>query len=317
MSSDNPLLNESRTRLAAMISSKTEGKAMLDTTIEGLSFYRQTAAATSCSLCVVEPGIAMVVQGVKSMTLGDETFQYDPHRFLITSLDLPARMQVLEANKENPYLGLVLKFDLAVMSELILQAPLLKGSDSSSDKGMVLGQTTPELYNACERLVSLLDEPESIPVLAPLIKREIFWRVLTSEQGARLRQVVSAGSQGLRVARSIEWLKANYDKTHSVESLADMAQMSKSTFHHHFRQLTSMSPLQYQKRLRLMEARRLMLGEDLDASTAAYRVGYESPSQFSREYSRLFGASPKRDIENQWQKMGGKDTHAVLMGFEH
>lgn len=317
MITDTQLAEVSRARLAAQIDKRTDGKAMLDTAIEGLSFYRQNEAASSCSLCVVEPSIAMVVQGMKSMTLGDDTFQYDKNRFLITSLDLPARMQVLEANKETPYLGLVIKFDLAVMSELILQAPYVKPTESLSDKGMVLGHTTPELYNACERLVNLLDEPDSIPVLAPLIKREIFWRVLTSEQGARLRQVVSAGSQGLRVAKAIEWLKANYDKAHSVESLADMAQMSKSTFHHHFRQLTSMSPLQYQKRLRLLEARRLMLGEDMDASTAAYQVGYESPSQFSREYSRLFGASPKRDIENQWQKMGGKESGTLLMGLEH
>ncbi|MGQ8364525.1 AraC family transcriptional regulator N-terminal domain-containing protein [Glaciecola sp. 1036] len=299
--------------LAKTIAAKTTGKSTVDTPIKGLSFYRQTVATSSCSLCVVEPSIALVVQGVKSMTLGEDTFQYDPYKFLITSLDLPARMQVLQANKEKPYLGLVIKFDLAVLSELILQAPLEKQKDLSSQQGMILGNTTPELLAACQRLVALLDEPSSIEVLAPLIKREIFWRVLTSEQGARLRQVVSASSHGLRISRAIEWLKANYSSPQSVESLADMAQMSKSTFHHHFRELTSMSPLQYQKRLRLLEARRLMLGEDLDASTAAYRVGYESPSQFSREYSRLFGASPKRDIEQQWQSLNEQSRMEVAV----
>lgn len=291
--------------LAKSIGRLCGDNAMQTSAIEGLEFYRQTAPADSCSLCVVEPSIALVVQGAKSMTLGDEEFRYDPYRFLITSLDLPARMQVLKADNHQPYLGLVLKFDLAMVGELIAQAPLLKDASALNDKGMILGHTSPELLGACLRLVELLDEPESISVLAPLIKREIFWRVLISEQGARLRQVVSIGSQGLRVSRAIEWLKEHYDRALSVESLADMAQMSKSTFHHHFRQLTAMSPLQYQKRLRLLEARRLMLGEDQDASRAAYQVGYESPSQFSREYSRLFGASPKRDIEQQRLKMKG------------
>ncbi|WP_462158838.1 AraC family transcriptional regulator [Pseudoalteromonas sp. GB56] len=291
--------------LAHKIDQLTGSLSMKTTAINGLEFYRQNEPADSCSLCVVEPSIALVVQGKKSMTLGDEVFQYDPYRFLITSLDLPARMQVLEAQGDQPYLGLVLKFDLSVLSELILQAPLTKETSLQNDKGMALGETTPELLDACLRLVSLLDDPQSLPVLAPLIKREIFWRVLISEQGARLRQIVSAGSQGLRVSRAIEWLKANYNTPLSVEALAEMAQMSKSTFHHHFRQLTAMSPLQYQKRLRLLEARRLMLGEDCDASTAAYKVGYESPSQFSREYSRLFGASPKRDIEQQLAQLKG------------
>tara|TARA_B100000700_G_scaffold107545_1_gene121326 strand:- start:653 stop:1570 length:918 start_codon:yes stop_codon:yes gene_type:complete len=305
MNTEQNRISATSNELAAMIERHSQGQAMQETAIEGLAFYRQTEPADSCSLCVVEPSIALVVQGAKSMTLGDQEFRYDPYHFLITSLDLPARMQVLEANDQAPYLGLVLKFDLAVMSELIVQAPLQKAPPSEHDKGMVLGTMTTTLLGACQRLVALLDEPDSQAVLAPLIKREIFWRVLISEQGARLRQVVSAGSQGLRVARAIEWLKTHYQEHQSVDELADMAQMSKSTFHHHFRQLTAMSPLQYQKRLRLLEARRLMLGEQFDASSAAYKVGYESPSQFSREYSRLFGTSPKRDIAAQRQQIKG------------
>ncbi|ABO24918.1 AraC family transcriptional regulator [Shewanella loihica] len=286
--------------IAKEVERRTQGVDWCETEIAGLDFYRQSAP-TSCSVCVVEPSIALVVQGAKAMTLGEQTFRYDPSRFLITSLDLPAKMQVLEASEEAPYLGVVIKLDLAVMSDLMLQTPLTMQKETASDQGMILGATTPKLLGAISRLVNLLDEPESIAVLAPLIKREIYWRVLMSEQGARLRQIVSAGSHGLRIARTIEWLKVHYDQHLSVDSLADMARMSKSTFHHHFRRLTSMSPLQYQKRLRLLEARRLMLGEDIDASAAAYRVGYESPSQFSREYSRLFGASPKKDVATQWQ----------------
>ena len=238
-------------------------------------------------MCVVEPSIALVLQGAKSMTLGEDLFKYDPHKYLITSIDLPAKMQVLEAKDDAPYLGLVLKLDLAMLGELISQIPLDKLNKQSLNKGMTLGEMTEPLLNAFTRLIDLVDDPESMPVLAPLIKREIFWRVLNSEHGAELRHIVSTGSQGLRIARSVKWLKENYDQPLSVEDLAGLAKMSKSTFHHHFRDLTSMSPLQYQKRLRLMEARRLMVGESMDASGAAFKVGYESPSQFSREYSRF------------------------------
>lgn len=277
------------------------GSTQMDTAIEGLSFYRQDAP-TVRSVQLVEPSIALVVQGSKCMMLDDETFRYDPSRFLITSLDLPAKMQVLEASSEEPYLGVVVKLDLATMSGFLAHAPYFNASEQASGRGMATSPATPELYDALRRLVALLNDPDSIPVLAPLIKREIYWRVLTSEQGARLRRIISVGSQGLRIARSIEWLKQTYDQPLSVDKLAERAQMSRSTYHHHFRDLTSMSPLQYQKKLRLTEARRLMLWESLDAAAAAYRVGYESPSQFSREYARLFGAPPKRDIEAHWQE---------------
>ncbi|MBC3766347.1 AraC family transcriptional regulator [Neptunicella marina] len=292
--------------IAAKIVKRTLLMQLNQTDISGLEFYRQDTP-TECSTCVVEPSIALVVQGRKSMMLGEHTFTYDPTRFLITSLDLPARMQVLTASSQKPYLGVVLKLDLAVLSELILQLPLKK-SVSGTESGMMLGHSSVELYDAFSRLISLLDEPESLPVLAPVIKREIFWRVLLSEQGQRLRHIVADGSQGLRFVRSVEWLKNHFSEPLRVEALAELATMSKSTFHHHFRQLTSMSPLQYQKRLRLMEARRLMLSESLDASAAAYRVGYESPSQFSREYSRLFGNSPRRDIDLHWQKFAQLNT---------
>lgn len=271
------------------------GVAEISTAIDGLSFYRQDAP-TICSVCIVEPSIAFVVQGTKIMMLDDETFRYDPSHFLITSLDLPAKMQVLEASPDKPYLGIVIRLDLKIISEFLTYVPLLESTSQASGSGMVISPTTPDLYDAVQRLVSLLNEPESIPVLAPLIKREIYWRVLTSEQGARLRQIITVGSQSLRIARSVEWLKSSYDQPLKVDELAERAQMSRSTFHHHFREVTSMSPLQYQKRLRLTEARRLMLGENLDAAAAAFRVGYESPSQFSREYTRLFGAPPKRDV---------------------
>ncbi|MCE9680382.1 AraC family transcriptional regulator [Shewanella sp. AS1] len=295
MPDTNPLIESLSDQLAANIARWTHGVEELDTAINGLSFYRRDNP-TACSVCVVEPSIALVVQGLKSMALGDDVFEYDRYRLLITSLDLPAQMQVLEAKQQQPYLGLVLKLDLGVMSELMMQTSY-HAPASSSKRGMLLGYTTPELLDACKRLVELLDDKDSMPVLAAQIKREIFWRVLNSEQGAQLRQIVAVGGQGLRINRAINWLKTNFATQHSIDALAELAQMSKSSFHHHFRELTSISPLQYQKRLRLLEARRLMLSENIDAANAAYRVGYESPSQFSREYSRFFGNPPKRDRE--------------------
>jgi AraC-like DNA-binding protein len=266
--------------------------------IDDLGFYLQTAP-TACSVCKVEPSIAIVIQGRKSMTLDDRQLVYDQTRFLITSLDLPAKMQVIEASEELPYIGLSLKLDYAIASELLSQIPLSKLADTDKEPGMVLGQSSPEIVNAFYRLVALLDDPDSIPVMAPLIKKEIYWRVLMSEQGTRLRQIVSTGSHSLKIAKSLDWLKTHFKMPIQIEQLAEQVQMSKSSYHQHFKQITSMSPLQYQKRLRLLEARRLLISEDLDAASAAFKVGYESASQFSREYSRLFGMSPKKDIQNQ------------------
>jgi transcriptional regulator GlxA family with amidase domain len=166
----------------------------------------------------------------------------------------------------------------------------------SAERAMATGRVTAPLLSAFQRLVELLDEPASIPALASLVQREILYRLLMSEQGDRLRQIGAAGSQSHQISRAIDWLKAHFAEVLRIDALAEMVRMSPSTFHHHFRALTAMSPLQYQKWLRLNEARRLMLAESLDASTAAFRVGYESPSQFSREYSRQFGAPPMRDI---------------------
>ncbi len=170
-----------------------------------------------------------------------------------------------------------------------------------SGRGMATGEVTLPLLAAFQRLIDLLDEPEDIPILAPLIQREILYRLLVGDQGTRLRQIASAGSQSHQIARAIDWLKANYAQPLRIDDLATHVNMSPSTFHHHFRALTAMSPLQYQKWLRLNEARRLMLAERLDATTAAFQVGYESPSQFSREYSRLFGSPPLRDIKSLHQ----------------
>jgi AraC-like DNA-binding protein len=217
-------------------------------------------------------------------------------RFLIASFDIPASSEVVEASPHRPCLGLLLKLDLRMMAELVAQTRLPPPKDRSVAKGMALGTVTPSLLESFKRLTDLLDEPEAIEVLAPLVKREIHYRLLTSDQAGRLRQLASVGSQSHLVARAIEWLKTNYASPLRVEDLAERVHMSASSLHHHFRQLTAMSPLQYQKWLRLNEAKRLMLNDGRDAASAAFEVGYESPSQFSREYARLFGAPPKRDV---------------------
>ena len=183
-----------------------------------------------------------------------------------------------------------------MLAELIAQGGLPPVRERAVMKGVGIGTVTDGMLAAFARLVALLDEPEAIPVLAPLIQREIHYRLLKSDQAGRLRQICSVDGQGYRIAKAIDWLKLNFDGALRVEELAARVQMSAATFHHHFRQLTAMSPLQYQKWLRLNEARRLMLNEHQDVSSAAFKVGYESPSQFSREYSRLFGVPPKRDM---------------------
>ncbi|MDN5597624.1 MAG: AraC family transcriptional regulator, partial [Pseudomonas sp.] len=188
------------------------------------------------------------------------------------------------------------KLDLRMLAELIAQGGLPPVRERAVMKGVGIGTVTDGMLAAFARLVTLLDEPEAIPVLAPLIQREIHYRLLKSDQAGRLRQICSVDGQGYRIAKAIDWLKLNFDGALRVEELAARVQMSAATFHHHFRQLTAMSPLQYQKWLRLNEARRLMLNEHQDVSSAAFKVGYESPSQFSREYSRLFGVPPKRDM---------------------
>ncbi|MDR6854876.1 AraC family transcriptional regulator [Variovorax guangxiensis] len=286
-----------RSSLAERIARWTAGVEQFATGSPGLTLYRHDAPTEAMS-CILEPAIALTIQGAKRALLGDDVFAYNRHRFLITSLDLPVVLRTVEASCEAPYLSLVLRLDERAIAELMLQTELPRPTrERPLGRGISLGKTTTTLLEVFDRLVKLLDEPAAVPVLAPLIRKEIFYRLLVSDQGALLRQLASAGSQSRRVARAIDWLKSNFAVPLHIEELAALSQMSTSRLHHHFRQLTSMSPLQFQKLLRLNEARRLMLTEQLDASAAAFQVGYLSPSQFSREYSRQFGAPPRRDIE--------------------
>ncbi|RNC66315.1 MAG: AraC family transcriptional regulator [Desulfuromonadales bacterium] len=281
--------------LGESIARWTDKGEQFTTAVPGLALFRRTEPSEPIT-GMYEPSLCLVTQGAKRVQLGDDTYVYDAHHYLITSVHLPTVVQVTEASREKPYLGLRLKFDLREVSQLMADSNLPSPRTQQSSRGMATSEVTLPLVTAVHRLVDLLDEEQDIPILAPIIQREIIYRLLVGDQGARLRQIAAAGSQSQQIARAIEWLKGNYTQPLRIDDLAAQARMSSSTFHHHFRSMTALSPLQYQKQLRLQEARRLMLAERMDAATAAFQVGYESPSQFSREYGRLFGAPPLRDI---------------------
>jgi AraC-like DNA-binding protein len=283
--------------LTKSIAKWTDQGDQLETAIPGLALWRRSAPTQPTS-GMYEPSICLTAQGAKRVVLGDDVYVYDAHHFLITSVDLPTVWQIIEASREKPCLGLVLKLDRREISQLMVDSHLPQPRAQQSSRGMATGEVTLPLLNAFQRLIDLLAEPKDIPILAPIIQREIIYRLLVGDQGARLRQIASAGSQSQQIARAIDWLKGNFTRPLRIDDLATQVHMSPSTFHHHFRTVTAMSPLQFQKWLRLNEARRLMLTEDADAATAAFNVGYESPSHFSREYTRLFGAPPLRDIKN-------------------
>jgi AraC-like DNA-binding protein len=286
--------------LAERIARLTAKQDHLATAIPALTIRRYESPTEPTSY-VHEPSICLSAQGSKRVLLGEDVYVYDAHHFLITSVDLPVVAQVIEATKEKPWLGLMLKLDQREIAQLMLDSNLPSPRTQQANRGMAISEVTVPLLNSIQRLIELLDEPEDIPVLAPLIQREILYRLLVGDQGLRLRQIGVAGSQSQQIARAIDWLKGNFKQPLRVDDLAAHARMSTSSFHHHFRALTAMSPLQFQKWLRLHEARLLMLTERVDAATAAFQVGYESPSQFNREYSRLFGAPPLRDIKGLHQ----------------
>src|SRR5882724_5475615 len=286
---------ELRTQLARKLASFIGTKEKLITDVPGLLLSRRTAPTAPASV-TYEPSLAVVAQGRKRIDLGRTTFIFDQSRFLLTSLDLPVISQVIEARKEVPYLGFLLKLEMPVVRELLSREEIQAPEAPSDSPAMATGETTAELLDACCRLVDLLDTPQHIPFLSGLIQREIIYRILRGREGARLRAIATLGDQSHRTAKAIAWVRANYAKPLRIEDLAKIAGMGVSTLHHHFRTLTAMSPLQYQKQLRLQAARGRMLVDGMDASSAAFEVGYESATQFNREYSRFFGQPPKRDI---------------------
>jgi AraC-like DNA-binding protein len=285
------LLKELASKIAFFVGSRET----LITDVPGLLLSRRTVPTAPAS-ATYEPSLAVVAQGRKQANLGGTNFIFDQSRYLLTSLDLPVICNVIEASEHVPYLCFVLKLEMPVVRELLTREEIQEPESSSDKPAMALGKTTPELLDACCRLVDLLNSPQDIPFLSELIQREIIYRILRGPQGARLRAIATLGDQSQRTAKAIAWVKVNFAKPLRVEDLANIAGMGVSTLHHHFRALTAMSPLQYQKQLRLQAARERMLMDGLDAASAAFEVGYESATQFNREYSRLFGLPPMRDI---------------------
>ena len=237
------------------------------------------------------------MQGRKRINLGGTEYLCDGSSFLLSSIDVPAQSQIVEASEQVPLLSMFLRLDMPTVREVLSREDLPEPEPLLNRAGLAVGETTAGLLGACARLIELLDTPEDIPFLSHLIQREIVYRILRTPQGERLRAIATTGDLSHRTARAIAWLRANYAKPLHMEELAAVARMGVSTLHHQFRALTAMSPLQYQKQLRLQTARQRMLMDGMDATSAAYEVGYESVSQFSREYSRFFGQPPMRDIK--------------------
>jgi AraC-like DNA-binding protein len=286
---------ELRFELARKIALLIGTSEKLTTAVPGLALHRRTTPTEACS-ATYEPSVIVIAQGRKRVDLGGNTFVYDSSRYLLTSVDLPVLTRVVEATEQVPCLALSLKLQMPVVRELLSREEIEVAEASSDSPGMTTGETTVEFLSACCRLMDLLGNPQDIPFLSGLIEREIIYRVLRGPEGARLRAIATLGDQSHRTAKAIAWIRANYSKPLRVEDLAEMAGMGVSTLHHHFRTLTALSPLQYQKQLRLQAARARMLMDGLDAASAAFEVGYESPSQFNREYSRFFGRPPVRDV---------------------
>lgn len=278
--------------LASQITRHAPADGVYEMPDVGLALIRSDAPSDRVPT-LYRPAVCIIAQGAKDVMLGDEAYRYDRDSHLVISVDLPLTGQVVEASAERPYLCVRIDLEPPLLSELMLQQPPAPGGESP--RGLHLSRTTPDLIDAATRLLRLLDRPEDAPALAPLIRREIHYRLLTGDQAGIVRQIGAPDSRLSQVNRAIAWIRANFDRPFSIEVLAREAGMSASALHHHFKAVTAMSPLQYQKQIRLQEARRLMLGEARDAQAAGFQVGYDSPSQFSREYARLFGAPPARD----------------------
>lgn len=285
-----------RADLARKIAANAPQEGPVATAVPGLGLSRRSAT-TECYSAAYEPELVVFAQGEKRITVGGTTHVCDGSNFLLTSIDLPVLGQFTKASQSMPFLALALKLEMPAVREILSQDEFLTPEVSFGTRGLAVGQTPPVLLSACCRLLDLLSTPSDIPFLSGLVQSEIIYRVLRSSLGRHLRAIATLGEQSNRTAKAVSWLKANYAKPLRVEELASVAQMGVSTFHHHFRSLTAMSPLQYQKRLRLHVARLRMMTDGLDAASAAFEVGYESPSQFNREYRRVFGQPPMRDVK--------------------
>lgn len=253
---------------------------------------------------VYDPCFCFVIQGSKQLLLGDETFRYDPGHYLISTVDLPVSVRVDEASREKPYLGFRMDLDPALVATVVLESGIKIRKGDASVKAMNVSPIDEDLLDAIVRLFRILASPEESKFLAPLTIKEIIYRLCVGGQGARLGHLLTSKGDAHRISEAVKLLRENFDKPLKIEDIARELGMSVSGFHHHFKSVTTMSPIQFQKQLRLQEARRLMLDEELDAANAGFRVGFEDPSYFSREYKKLFGIPPHRDIAKLRSNLG-------------
>jgi AraC-like DNA-binding protein len=295
LNSDNKRIEGSRRELIDRMTRAISGNGVLEI-CPGV-FLARSSQMTERLHSVFVPAFCVIAQGSKQVLLGDEVFRYDQGHYLIATVDLPIVSHVMDASEENPYLSVKIDLDPSLVASTIMESGLETKRGEINVKAMDVSSIDADLLDAVVRLVRLVDTPDEIGVLAPLIVREIVFRLLRGEQGARLSHLMAAGGGDTRrISRALRQLRENIDAPLRIENIARDLGMSVSGFHHHFKSVTAMSPVQYQKQLRLQEARRLMLGEDMDVASAGFRVGYEDPSYFSREYKKLFGAPPQRDI---------------------
>lgn len=305
-------LRELKEELARRIAEYVGAEQKRITEVPGLTVHRRTAPTPPCSM-TYEPSLILTAQGRKRVELGDKTFTHGASHYLLASVALPVVARVVEASEQTPCLALSLKLKMPLVRELLSREEIAAVPEAGKGPAIAIGELTVELLDAFCRLMRLLDQPREIDFLHGLIEREIIFRILQGPEGARLRAIATSGDQSQRTAKAIAWIKDNYAKPLRVEELAEIAGMGVSTLHHHFRALTAMSPLQYQKQIRLQEARARMSLQGLDAGSAALEVGYESASQFTREYKRFFGQTPMRDIRTirstgpaQVEPLGGR-----------
>lgn len=281
--------------LAALIDRFAPQDGFHSTAIGRLQLIRASRPGeATCGVTV--PALGIIAQGAKRVMLQDEIYIYNRAQFLVASVDLPVTGQVIQASEEEPYLCLRLELDTREIASLLLQAEFPDAGEAPTSRGLFTTRSDPSLLEAVLRLLRLLETPADIPALAPLAEREVLYRLLKSGKGGRVRQMATVHTQSQRIGKAIGWLKSHFAEPLQIDSLAANVNMSASSLHHHFKAVTAMSPLQYQKRLRLQEARRLMLSENLDAAEAGYRVGYDDASHFNREYKRQFGEPPMRDV---------------------
>jgi AraC-like DNA-binding protein len=293
--SENPRIVQGLKELSGAIGKALGRSPELSMPVLGLTLYQNTAP-TAPNPCTYEPSLLVIAQGGKRVDLGKQSYEFGGSTFLVTSIELPVISRVCAASVETPYLALFLKLDMGMVRDVLHSEEVRIPAPPVGTRGMGLGKTTVELLTPCIRMVEILDTPQDVPFLGKLLQREIIYRILQSQQGDRLRSVATLADQNYKTAKTITWLRENFQRPLDVSELAALAGMSRSTLHHHFRALTAMSPLQFQKQLRLHGARQKMLTNELDAASAAFEVGYESPSQFNREYKRFFGKPPMRDV---------------------